>query len=154
MIKVDSVREFKLVRDSFSGVKKINLKKIGFDQIPNSNLYIYQSDEYKILNYSIKPELIFSINSDDKSINISLQSINIKNLPMIFNRSNLDIEVRIFPEKGLCKVIRYISLKYESKNKLISYASDNFIDKIFKNLIEVISKRFDKKLIQKVLNAN
>ena len=154
MIKVDSVREFKLVRDSFSGVKKINLKKIGFDQIPNSNLYIYQSDEYKILNYSIKPELIFSINSDDKSINISLQSINIKNLPMIFNRSNLDIEVRISPEKGLCKVIRYISLKYESKNKLISYASDNFIDKIFKNLIEVISKRFDKKLIQKVLNAN
>ena len=121
MIKVDSVREFKLVRDSFSGVKKINLKKIGFDQIPNSNLYIYQSDEYKILNYSIKPELIFSINSDDKSINISLQSINIKNLPMIFNRSNLDIEVRIFPEKGLCKVIRCISLKYESKNKLISY---------------------------------
>ena len=153
MIKVDSVREFKLIRNSFSSVKKINLKKIGFDQIPNSNLYIYQSDEYKILNYSIKPELIFSINSDDKSINISLESINIKNLPMIFKRFNLVIEVRIFPEKDLCKVNRFISLKYESNNKLISYASDNFINKIFKNLIEVISKRFDKKLIKKVLNV-
>ena len=40
---------------------KINLKKIGFTKISDSNLYIYQSDEYKILNYSIKPQLIFSI---------------------------------------------------------------------------------------------
>ena len=153
MIRVDSVREFRLVKDSFSNVKKINLKKIGFDQISNSNLYIYQSDEYKILNYSIKPELIFSINSDASNININLQSISISNLPMIFKRFKLDIEVRIFPEKELCKVNRYISLKYENKNKLIAYASDNFIDKIFKNLIEIISKRFDKKLIKKVLNA-
>ena len=38
---------------------------------------------------------------------------------MIFKKSKLDIDVRIFPEKGLCKVNRYISLKYESKNKLI-----------------------------------
>ncbi len=153
MIRVKSVREFKLVKDSFSNFKKINLKKIGFDQISNSNLYIYQSEEYKILNYSIKPELIFSIKSDPNSINIDLQSISIRNLPMLFKRFKLDIEVRIFPEKEFCKVNRYISLKYENKNKLIAYASDNFIDKIFKNLIEVISKRFDKKLIKKVLEA-
>ena len=53
MIKIDSDREFSLVKESFSIIKKINLKKIGFTKISDSNLYSYQSDEYKILNYSI-----------------------------------------------------------------------------------------------------
>ena len=50
MIKVDSEREFKLVRNASSVIKKINLKDIGFDQVSDSNIYIYQSDVYKLLN--------------------------------------------------------------------------------------------------------
>ena len=53
MISIDSDREFNLINESFSIVKKINLKEIGFTEISGSNLYIYQSGEYKILNYSI-----------------------------------------------------------------------------------------------------
>ena len=52
MIKIDSSREFKLKSNSFLVLKKINLKEIGFNKISNSNLYTYQSDEYKVLNYS------------------------------------------------------------------------------------------------------
>ena len=85
MIKMDSNREFKLVRNSFSISKKINLKEIGFVQI-GSNLYIYQSKEYKILNYSIKPQLIFSIDSQEDCIFIKLQKISIKNLPFILRK--------------------------------------------------------------------
>ena len=153
MIKFTSEREFRIVRDSFSAVKKINLKDIGFKQISDSNLYIYQSDEYKVLNYSIKPQLIFSINSERDNIYVNLKSINIKNLPNIFKELKLTIEVKIFPEEDVFKINRHISLVYESKNKLITFISDNFIDKIFKNLIEIISIRFDKKLIKKVLKA-
>ena len=88
MTRISSEREFNLVKDSFSAVKNINLKDIGFNQISDSNLYIYQSDYYKILNYSIKPELIFSIKSEEDTINLNLQSISVKNLPNIFKKLN------------------------------------------------------------------
>ena len=153
MIKVYSDREFRLEKDSFSAVKKINLKDIGFNQISSSNLYIYQSQEYKILNYSIKPLLIFFINSEDNNIYVKLKRIDIKNLPNIFNTLNLTLEVKIFRETDLIKINRHISLGYESKNKFITLMSNNLSDKILRNLIEKISMRFDKKLTKKVLKA-
>ena len=153
MTRISSEKEFNLVKDSFSAVKNINLKDIGFNQISDSNLYIYQSDYYKILNYSIKPELIFSIKSEEDTINLNLQSISVKNLPNFFKKLKITLEVNIFHEKDLCKIKRHITLNYESKNKLISYLSENFIDKILLNLIEAISIRFDKKLMKKVLKA-
>ena len=150
MIKVDSDREFNFVVDSFSTVKKINLKDIGFNQISGSNLYIYQSDEYKILNYSIKPQLTFLINTENDNIAIKLENIRIKNLPNIFKTLKLTIEVNIFPVSNFCKIIRHISLKYESKNKLIRFISENFTNNFFNNLLERISIRFDRKLIKKI----
>ena len=154
MIKVDSNREFNLLRDSFSVIKDINLSEIGFNNISGSNLYLYQSEEYKILNYSIKPKLIFLIsNEEDDSIYIKLKSISINNLPFIFKTLKVTVEVNIFLEKDLCKLSRHISLKYEGKNKLITFLPEDLIDKILNNLIEVISNRFDKKLIKKVLKV-
>ena len=153
MIKIDSDREFSLVKESFSIIKKINLKKIGFTKISDSNLYSYQSDEYKILNYSIKPQLIFSINFEDEIIKIKLESISIENLPNIFKTLKLNLEANIFSEKDLCKVKRRISLRYENKIKLIKFISENFLKKFLNNLIDTISIRFDRKLIKKVLKA-
>jgi len=153
MIKIDSDREFSLVKESFSIIKKINLKKIGFTKISDSNLYSYQSDEYKILNYSIKPQLIFSIYLEDEIIKIKLESIRLKNLPNIFKTLKLNLEANIFSEKDLCKINRHISLRYENKNKLIKFISENFIKKLLNNLIEKISMRFDRKLTKKLLKA-
>ena len=153
MIKIDSDREFTLVKASFSIIKKINLKEIGFTRISDSNLYIYQSDEYKILNYSIKPQLIFSIHIEDEIIKIKLESISLKNLPNIFKTLKLNLEANIFSEKDLCKVKRRISLRYENKNKLIKFISENFLNKFLNNLIDNISIRFDRKLIKIVLKA-
>ena len=153
MIKVDSDREFKLERNSFSIIKQINLHNIGFNQIPGTNFFTYQSDEYKILNYSIKPKLLFLINIEDDNIFIKLQDITIKNLPNIFKTLNLNIELNIFPESNFYKIIRHISLKYEGKNKFMKYLSKNFMKKFLDNLIEIISIRFDRKLIKKVLKS-
>ena len=153
MIKIDSEREFSLVKESFSIIKKSNLKKIGFTKISDSNLYSYQSDEYKILNYSIKPKLIFSIYFEDEIIKIKLESISIENLPNIFKTLKLNLEANIFSEKDLCKVKRRISLRYENKIKLIKFISENFLKKFLNNLIDTISIRFDRKLIKKVLKA-
>ena len=153
MTRIDSHKEFRIGNDSLLVLKKINLKEMGFKQIDGSNLYIYQSNEYKILNYSIKPMLIFIINIEDDNIYIKLQDINIKNLPNIFKTINLDIEVNIFSESNFYRINRHISLKYESKNKLMRYLSENFINKLLSNLIENISIRFDRKLIKKVSKA-
>lgn len=153
MTRIDSHKEFRIGNDSLLVLKKINLKEMGFKQIDGSNLYIYQSNEYKILNYSIKPKLIFIINIEDDNIYIKLQDINIKNLPNIFKTINLNIEVNIFSESHFYKIIRHISLRYESKNILMRYLSENFIDKLLNNLIEIISIRFDRKLIKKVSKA-
>ena len=153
MIKIDSNREFKLKSNSFLVLKKINLKEIGFNKISASNLYIYHSDEYKVLNYSIKPKLIFLIDNEDDFVYIKLQSIYIKNLPIILKSLELILEVKIFPEDNFCKITRHISLSHDIKNKLISYLSENFIDKFLNNLIKIISIRFDKKLIKKVLKV-
>ena len=115
MTRIYSVKEFRFSSDSFSVFKKFNLKEIGFNQIDRSNLYIYQSDEYKILNYSIKPQLIFSIHIEDEIIKIKLESISLKNLPNIFKTLKLNLEANIFSEKDLCKVKRLISLRYENQ---------------------------------------
>ena len=153
MIKIDSNKEFSLVKASFSIIKKINLKEIGFTKISDSNLYIYQSNEYKILNYSIKPQMIFSIYIDDEIIKIKLEDIDLKNLPNIFKKLKLNLEANIFSEKDLCKINRHISLRYENKNKLIKFISEKFLNKFLNNLMETISIRFDRKLIKKVLKA-
>ena len=153
MTRIYSVKEFRFDSDSFSVLEKINLKEIGFNQIAGSNLYIYQSNEYKILNYSIKPKVIFLIDIKDDNIYIKLQDISIKNLPNIFKTLSLEIEVNIFPEGNFYRIIRHISLNYESKNKLVKYLSENFINKLLNNLIEIISIRFDRKLIKKFLKS-
>ena len=103
MIKVDSIKEFKLGKKSFSEIKNTDLKDIGFFQISDSNIYIYQSDEYKILNYRIKPKLTFKIEIKEENIHIELNSIRINNLPNIFELFKLKINLYI-PEKDYCKV--------------------------------------------------
>ena len=148
-----SEREFKFGTDSFSSFKKINLNEIGFYQISGTNLYTYQSDEYKILNYSIKPKLTFLIKTEDDNIFIKLKDISIKNLPNIFKTLNLNVEVKILPESNFYRIIRHISLKYEGNNKLIRYLSENLKNKFLTNLIDTISIRFDRKLVKKVLNG-
>ncbi len=153
MTKIESVKEFRFGNDSFSVFKKFNLKEIGFNQIGESNLYIYQSDEYKILNYSIKPKVIFLINIEENNIYIKLKDIIIKNLPNIFKALRLDIEVNIFLEDNFYRIVRNISLNYESKNKLMKYLSENFINKFLNNFIEIVSIRFDRKLIKKFLKS-
>ena len=150
MIKVDSIKEFKLENKSFSEIKNIDLKDIGFYQISDSNIFSYNSDEYKIFNYRIKPKLTFKIKIKEDKIRIELDSIRINNLPNIFKLFNLRIKLLILSEKDNCKVKRFISLSYESKNKVLKNLSEKAADKILQKYIEKISLRFDKKLIKKV----
>lgn len=152
MNKIDSNREFKLEKTSFSDIKKINLKEIGFNKTNKSNIFLYESDEYKILNHRIKPILEFFIDIKDNKVFIKLIYIKIKYIPNIFKVLKVIIELNILPEGDFCKVDRYISLRYEeNNNKLLQYISKNFTDKLLNKLIEKISKRFDDKLMKKVL---
>ena len=94
--------------------------------------------------------MIFLINFEDNNVYIKLEKINIKNLPNIFKTLKLSLVVNIFHEKNFCRIARQITLKYESKNKIIRYFSGNLTNKFLNNLLEIISVRFDRKLIKKV----
>ena len=94
-----------------------------------------------------------SVYFKDEIIKIKLESISIENLPNIFKTLKLNLEANIFSEKDLCKVKRRISLRYENKNKLIKFISENFLNKFLNNLIDNISIRFDRELNKKVLKA-
>ena len=61
--------------------------------------------------------MIFLINIEDENIYIKLHDTTIKNLPNIFKKFILDVEVNIYPEGNFSRIIRHISLNYESKNK-------------------------------------
>ena len=120
MIKIDSSREFKLKSNSFLVLKKINLKEIGFNKISNSNLYSYQSDEYKVLNYSIKPKLIFLINNEDDFCKIT------RNISLRYEITN--------------KLISHLSENfiYKLLNNLIKIISIRFDKKLIKKVVKVI----------------
>ena len=81
---------------------------------------------------------------------IKLEKINIENLFKIFKTLKLSLVVNIFHEKNFCRITSQITLKYESKNKIIRYFSGNLTNKFLNNLLEIISVRFDRKLIKKV----
>lgn len=72
-MQIDSEKELNLVRLLFSVIRKISLQNIVFKQINDPNLYMYQSDECKILNYSIHPKLLFLINFEDNNVHIKLE---------------------------------------------------------------------------------
>ena len=76
---------------------------------------------------------------EQENIQIELKSISINNLPNIFKFFNLKIKLYILPEGDYCIAKRYISLSYESKNKIIKYFSKKVTYKILHNLIEKIS---------------
>ena len=94
--------------------------------------------------------MIYLIKIEEENVYIKFQDIFIKNLPNIFKTLDLDIEVNIYPESNFYRITRHISLKYKSKNKLMRYLSENFTNKFLNNLLEIISVRFDRKLIKKV----
>ena len=150
-MRINSTKEFVIKSRSLTEIKKLNLQKIGLNKLNNSNIFVYHSNVFKILNYKIKSDINFSISFKDNKIYIEL--IKIKGMPDFLKRIiTINIKVDISQEGDICIAKRFISLNLKNERKIVKIFSDKLVKKLLFKALEKISKRFDKKFLNKVLN--
>ena len=139
MIFIDSREKFNLKLESDYDLKDINLKSIGLNKFKNENIYLFESKEYKLLNYIIKPKMLFNIDLKD-------------NLYKIIKDIDLNVQINISKKNMLFNIERYISIRIEKKISFLKFLPDSIIYEILKNTLKEITKRFDKRLKQKIIS--
>ena len=137
---------------------KIEIKSIKFEElkkiinvihVSNNKQYIYQSRQYKILQWKIKPRIYLSIEQDDSAIEITCRKIDL-NIPKNLN-SKLKIYIKVFIrrfQKGI-KIERMLKICLANKGS-IKYMPKALKEYLLEKAISLSSKRFDKRLIRKL----
>ncbi len=150
MDEITSTKIINIDSKSFSDFKKLNLEKLGLNKIKDPNIFEYSSNVFNVLKYKIKPNLIFEITYKGNNIHINLQSIT--GIPKFIKKNiALKIKVDIYQERERCKAKRFISLNLNKDSFFLKFLSDEIVKKLIFSTLEVISKRFDKKFLKKVL---
>ena len=150
MKKISSTKIININSKSLSEIKKLNLEKLGLNKIQNPNIFEYNSNFFKVLKYTIKAKLILKIFYKENNIYIELHSI--KDIPAFIRKIiTLDIKVDIYQDREICRANRFISLNL-NKDSFFLFLSDEIRKTLLTNIIETISKRFDKKFLKKVLD--
>ena len=136
----------------------IEIKTIKFEElktiineihVSNNKQYIYQSRQYKILQWKIRPRLYLSIEHDDNAIEITCRKIDL-NIPKNLN-STLKIYIKVFIrrfQKGI-KIERMLKICLANKGS-IKYMPKALKEFLLEKAISLSSKRFDKRLIRKL----
>ncbi len=150
MDEITSTKIINIDSKSFSDFKKLNIEKLGLNKIKDSNIFEYNSKVFNVLNYKIKSNLIFEIFYQGNNIHINLQSI--KGIPELIKKNiTLKIKVDIYQKGKSCEAKRFISLNLNKDSFFLKLLSDEITKKFTLNILEVITKRFDKKFLNKVL---
>ena len=137
---------------------KIEIKTIKFEElktiikeihVSNNKQYIYQSRQYKILQWKIKPRIYLSIEQDDSAIEITCRKIDL-NIP-----KNLNSTVKIYIKVFIRRFQKGITIERMLKICLANKGSIKYMPKALKEFlldkaISLSSKRFDKRLIRKL----
>ena len=150
MIALNSIKEIKIFSKSLSDIKKINLGNIGLNKVHEPNIFEYKSRVFKVLNYKIQPQIKFSICFEEDNIYFELLSIEgiPKSLKRVFD---LNIKVNIYQEGDICKVKRFLSLSLDKNSFFNGPITDKILHSLLLNLSEIISKRFDKRFLNKLI---
>ena len=147
---IDSREQFDLNLDEDSDLKDINFKSIGLNQLKNENIYLFESKEYQFLKYKIKPKIFFLINLKDNIYKISLLKVEIDELAQIIRDIDLNVKINITKQNKLFFVDRYISIKIQKKISFLKLLPDKVVYEMLKKTLKEITKRFDKRLKQKI----
>ena len=151
MKEIKSTKIININSKSLSEIKKLNLQKLGLNKIQEPNIFEYNSDLFKVLKYKIKSKINFKIFFKDNNIHIELQSIT--GLPKFIKKNiTLNIKVDIYQEREeICRAKRFISLSLNKESFVLKFLSDEIANKLLLNILEIISQRFDKKFLIKIL---
>ena len=115
-----------------------------------SGMYIYESRQYKILHYKIKPRIFLTINYEDDSIEVICKKIDLNIHSNINSELSINIGVKIKRINQGIKLERVMELCIENEKsfKIIPKEMKGFLlDKV----VSISSKRFDKRLTNKIL---
>ena len=141
--------------------KKIEIQNLNFEELKNiidinygsnneeNKIYIYQSREYKILQWKIRPRIYMNIKPDDSSIEITCRKIDL-NIP-----ENLSSTLKIYIKVNIKRFQKGITIERMLKICLTNKGSIKYMPKALKEFlldkaITLSSKRFDKRLTKKL----
>ena len=151
-MELNSIKEIVIHSKSLSEIKKIKLESIGLKKVHEPNIFEYKSSVFKVLNYKINSEIKFLISTTENNIYIELLSI--KGMPDLLQKAiSVIIKVNIYKESNICKAERFISLSLKKEILFMKLIPDKIIKKLLLKSIVAISKRFDKKFFNKVINS-
>ena len=139
-------KQFVFHQISFEKISSVYLSKIGLIQI-NSDLYVYQSKSYRLLNWEIKPKIIFRIYKDKSKISISTHDKLLKGIDLIlkFATIKFDASIQILESQTVIDRSLTISLR---RNGLIKIFPRNMVLKLLDEAAYLVGDRFDRKIIK------
>ena len=132
---------------SFDKISTEYLSKIGLIKIINSDLYVYQSKSYRLLNWEIKPRIFFRIYKDKRKISISTHDKLIEGIDLIlkFATIKFDASIQILESQTVIDRSLTISLR---RNGLIKIFPRDMVLKLLNEAIYLVGDRFDRKIIK------
>ncbi len=150
MLKLQSKRKFRLNKVNFIQLKNFETRDIGLEKDKNSDLYIYTSKEYEILNWKIKPKIFINLIKSDKYIRIYLENKFISGIGAFSKLITVDIDAIIKGTSDYCLIERSITLGVHTDRQFLKFIPDQLIKNLLKETLTLVAKRFDKQLSKKI----
>ena len=150
MLKSQSKRKYFLTKVNFNQLINFEPKELGLEKDKNSELYIYNSKGYEILNWKIKPRIFINLRKSDEYIRVNLENKFISGIGTLSKLITVDIETIIKRSSDYCLIERSIILGVHNDRKFLKFIPDYLIKNLLKESLELVSKRFDKQLLKKI----
>ena len=140
-------KQFVFHQISFNKINSEYLSNIGLMKIINSDLYVYQSKEYRLLNWEIKPRIFFKICKEKRKISISTHDKLIEGIDFILKFANIKFNASIQISETQTVIDRSLTISLR-RNGLIKIFPRNIVFKLLNETLYLVGDRFDRKIIK------
>ena len=150
-MQLEDHREFLLENICLNDLKKLNLEKIKLKKTSKLNQYLYKSKGFKILSWHFKPEIIFLIIYGENNIFVESNEKLIKGLGVFSDIITIRVKFNILKNpKDSCIAERSITLGLKKTPNFLRLISNKILKKLLSQVLDIIAKRVDKKLLLKL----
>lgn len=140
-------KQFVFHQISFDKINDEYFSKIGIIKVDDSDLYFYQSKNYKLLNWEIKPRIFFKIFKDNRKISISTHDEFIKGIDLILKFATIKLNASIQILESQTFIDRSLTISIR-RNGLIKFFPRNIAIKLLNEASSLVGNRFDRKIIK------
>ena len=140
-------KQFVFHQISFNKINSEYLSNIGLMKIINSDLYVYQSKEYRLLNWEIKPRIFLKIHKDKRKISISTHDKLIEGIDFILKFATIKFNASIQISESQTVIDRSLTISLR-RNGLIKIFPRKMVLKLLNEALYLVGDRFDRKIIK------